>query len=75
MVNLSLPKWLTYEGIVAGPDYSRWLFPPAALLIHFSIGQVRLGVPLCACILLVFKCPPSPIAPPKPPVLCTTLLQ
>jgi MFS family permease len=24
---------------VAGPDYSRWLVPPAALAIHLSIGQ------------------------------------
>jgi len=25
---------------VAGPDYNRWLFPPAALAVHLSIGQV-----------------------------------
>ena len=27
------------EHIVAGPGYSRWLVPPAALAIHLSIGQ------------------------------------
>jgi MFS family permease len=25
---------------VAGPGYNRWLFPPAALAVHLSIGQV-----------------------------------
>jgi len=25
---------------VADPDYNRWLFPPAALAVHLSIGQV-----------------------------------
>jgi MFS family permease len=25
---------------IAGPDYNRWLFPPAALAVHLSIGQV-----------------------------------
>lgn len=36
-----IPKFLLAESIVAGPTYNRWLFPPAALLVHFSIGQVR----------------------------------
>jgi hypothetical protein len=25
---------------IAGPGYNRWLFPPAALAVHLSIGQV-----------------------------------
>jgi hypothetical protein len=25
---------------VANPGYNRWLFPPAALAVHLSIGQV-----------------------------------
>jgi MFS family permease len=28
------------ERIVAAPGYNRWLFPPAALAVHLSIGQV-----------------------------------
>ncbi|HEY2615286.1 MAG TPA: OFA family MFS transporter [Chthoniobacterales bacterium] len=28
------------ERSIAGPDYNRWLFPPAALAVHLSIGQV-----------------------------------
>ena len=34
--------WLTFldrEHSIAGPKYSRWLVPPAALAIHLSIGQ------------------------------------
>jgi len=34
--------WITFldrEHSVAGPKYSRWLVPPAALAIHLSIGQ------------------------------------
>lgn len=34
-----VPRFLLKESIVAGPNYNRWLFPPAALLVHFSIGQ------------------------------------
>src|SRR5919204_3192937 len=30
---------LARERTVAGPGYSRWLVPPAALAIHLSIGQ------------------------------------
>jgi MFS family permease len=30
---------LSRERIVAGPGYSRWLIPPAALAVHLSIGQ------------------------------------
>jgi MFS family permease len=30
---------LDHERIVAGPGYNRWLFPPAALAIHLSIGM------------------------------------
>ena len=28
------------ESTVAGPGFSRWLVPPAALAVHLSIGQV-----------------------------------
>ncbi len=35
-----LPSFLARERIVAAPGYSRWLIPPAALLVHLSIGQV-----------------------------------
>jgi hypothetical protein len=28
------------QQIVANPGYNRWLFPPAALAVHLSIGQV-----------------------------------
>lgn len=31
---------LDKQSIVAGPGYSRWLIPPAALAVHLSIGQV-----------------------------------
>ena len=30
---------LSRERIIAGPDYNRWLVPPAALAIHLCIGQ------------------------------------
>ena len=30
----------TRERTVAGPDFSRWLIPPAALAVHLCIGQV-----------------------------------
>ncbi|MDN5920128.1 MAG: OFA family MFS transporter [Pseudonocardia sp.] len=32
--------FLTRERIIAGPGWSRWLIPPAALSIHLAIGQV-----------------------------------
>jgi len=32
-------SFLDREHSVAGPHYSRWLVPPAALAIHLSIGQ------------------------------------
>lgn len=31
--------FLSKERLVAGPGFSRWLIPPAALAIHLSIGQ------------------------------------
>lgn len=34
-----VPSFLKAESIIAGPNYNRWLFPPAALLIQLSIGQ------------------------------------
>ena len=35
-----VPSFLARERTVAGPGYSRWLIPPAALAVHLSIGQV-----------------------------------
>lgn len=36
----SFLHFLTKESIVADPTtYNRWFFPPAALMIHLSIGQ------------------------------------
>jgi MFS family permease len=31
---------LSRERITAGPGFNRWLIPPAALLVHLSIGEV-----------------------------------
>jgi len=31
---------LDRENIVADASYNRWLVPPAALLIHLSIGMI-----------------------------------
>jgi MFS family permease len=33
-------SFLARESTVAGPGFNRWLFPPAALAVHLSIGQV-----------------------------------
>ena len=33
-------SFLDRERSVAGPGFSRWLVPPAALAIHLCIGQV-----------------------------------
>jgi MFS family permease len=35
-----VPSFLARDRIVAGPGYSRWLIPPAALAVHLCIGQV-----------------------------------
>ena len=32
--------FLDRQQTVADPGYNRWLFPPAALAVHLSIGQV-----------------------------------
>lgn len=34
------PSFLARERTVAGPGFSRWLIPPAALAVHLCIGQV-----------------------------------
>ncbi len=34
-----LPSFLARERTIAGPGYSRWLIPPAALAVHLCIGQ------------------------------------
>src|SRR5438034_1527511 len=36
---MRLSAVLDKEQTIAGPDFSRWLVPPAALAIHLSIGQ------------------------------------
>ncbi len=36
---MAVPAILDRSRTVAGPGYSRWLVPPAALAIHLSIGQ------------------------------------
>jgi len=36
---MSTPSFLDRERTVAGPGFSRWLVPPAALAIHLCIGQ------------------------------------
>src|SRR5689334_21599147 len=36
---MAVLSFLDKEHSVAGPGYSRWLVPPAALAIHLSIGQ------------------------------------
>ena len=35
----SAPGLLEKERIIAGPGFSRWLVPPAALAIHLCIGM------------------------------------
>jgi MFS family permease len=37
---MAILSFLDREHSVAGPGYSRWLVPPAALAIHLCIGQV-----------------------------------
>jgi MFS family permease len=37
---MSTASFFDRERTVAGPGYSRWLVPPAALAIHLAIGQV-----------------------------------
>ncbi len=37
---MAILAFLDKERSVAGPDYNRWLVPPAALAIHLAIGQV-----------------------------------
>lgn len=37
---MSLSSLLSRERTIAGPAFSRWLVPPAALCVHLCIGQV-----------------------------------
>jgi len=37
---VSLSAYLNRERTIAGPEFSRWLVPPAALCVHLCIGQV-----------------------------------
>ena len=39
-VPLVMFSFLDREHSIAGPGFSRWLVPPAALAIHLAIGQV-----------------------------------
>jgi len=32
-------NWLSKERTIAGPGFSRWMVPPAALAIHLRIGM------------------------------------
>ncbi len=36
---MGMADFLSKEHITAGPDFNRWLVPPAALAIHLSIGM------------------------------------
>jgi len=36
---VSTPGFFTKERVIAGPGFSRWLVPPAALAIHLCIGM------------------------------------
>src|ERR1700733_15649214 len=38
-MEVPMASFLDKESSVAGPGYSRWLVPPAALAIHLCIGQ------------------------------------
>ncbi len=35
-----MSKLLSKERIVAGPEFNRWLVPPASIAIHLCIGSV-----------------------------------
>ena len=37
---MTAPGFLARERTIAGPGFSRWLIPPAALAIHLVIGLV-----------------------------------
>ncbi len=36
---MSATSFLDRERTVAGPGFTRWLVPPAALAVHLAIGQ------------------------------------
>ncbi|TAL53102.1 OFA family MFS transporter [Pandoraea sp.] len=38
-VTLGAPSFFSKEATVAGPGFSRWMVPPAALAVHLCIGQ------------------------------------
>jgi hypothetical protein len=37
---VQMPSFFDRSSQIAGPGFSRWLVPPAALAIHLCIGQV-----------------------------------
>ena len=37
---MNLKSYLDRKHTIAGPGFSRWMVPPAALCIHLCIGQV-----------------------------------
>ena len=47
-------SWLSRNATVAGPGFSRWLVPPAAIAVHLCIGEVYgfsvFNVPLTRCL-------------------------
>src|ERR1700720_2914950 len=49
------PGFFTRERLVAGPAFSRWLVPPAALAIHLCIGMAYgfsvFWLPLSLCVM------------------------
>src|SRR5689334_2357684 len=60
-----MPGLLSKERTVAGPDFNRWLVPPAALAIHLSIGMAYgfsvFWLPLSRAVGITqpVTCPPS----------------
>jgi hypothetical protein len=38
-----MPGLLSQEKIIAGPDFNRWLVPPASIAIHLCIGSAHAG--------------------------------
>jgi MFS family permease len=56
-------RWLSREATVAGPGFSRWLVPPAAIAVHMCIGEVYgfsvFNVPLTRCLGITRSIPGS----------------
>ena len=39
-MSAAAPSFFSREASVAGPGFSRWLVPPAAIAVHMCIGEV-----------------------------------